>query len=160
MSKYAVGSSSKPAGASERDRPGVDGRVDVAVGLRARTRVLGVGLRVRVRVGVQNEILDRKVGLARLVGTPLARGGALAFKLTLEAPKHCKGLVSGCSCAERNSSTHPSLAPAISLTGLSSSAPLALGDLRRRLVGEGKLHGRRLGSHGVGMGLEDWRHPV
>jgi hypothetical protein len=72
-------------GASERDLPRVDARVDVGVDLRASMRGLGVGLRVRVRVGVQNKVLDRKVGEARLVETRLARGCELAFGFTLEA---------------------------------------------------------------------------
>lgn len=72
-------------GASERDRPGVDARVDVGMGLRASMQVLGVGLRVRMRVGGEKKVLDRKVGEARLVETPLARGCELAFGFTLEA---------------------------------------------------------------------------
>jgi hypothetical protein len=72
-------------GASERDRRRMDGRVDVGIGLRASMRVLGVGLRVRMRVGWENKVLDRKVGEARLVETPLARGWELAFGFTLQA---------------------------------------------------------------------------
>jgi hypothetical protein len=72
-------------------------------------------------------------------------------------PKHCTGFVSGWSSAAGSSSTHPRLAPATFLAGLSGSAPLARGDLGQRLIGEGKIHGRRLGNHGVGMGLEGRR---
>jgi hypothetical protein len=72
-------------GASERDRRRMDARVDVGIGLRASMRVLGVGLRVRMRVGVENKVLDRKIGEERLVETPLARGCELAFGFALEA---------------------------------------------------------------------------
>jgi hypothetical protein len=72
-------------GASQRDRPRVDARVDVGMHLRASMRVLGVGLRVRMRMGGENKGLNRKVGEARLVETPLARGCELAFGFTLEA---------------------------------------------------------------------------